>query len=169
MKASEAIKQIERLAKICLFPPNQYDPDRFAAEVCNLLKKVEAEPESSEYTDETRIAWGKNKMTALKNIDPAYLLRIYNARNRTDAALFRYVSLNLDRIKERQRIENPPREKPCKKTAYPTKKAANQHLRIIKQISTRPLIPSRSYECPKCGMWHLTSIIDEVIEKQYKR
>lgn len=49
----------------------------------------------------------------------------------------------------------------CTKTAYTTEKAANDDILRIKKKSKRATIPFRSYLCPNCGAWHLTSQEDK--------
>lgn len=45
----------------------------------------------------------------------------------------------------------------CKKTSFGTKAFADEYLAKIERESKRPKIPIRSYLCPKCNNWHLTS------------
>lgn len=44
----------------------------------------------------------------------------------------------------------------CKKTSYSSEVFANKDLKRL-QSSKRNNIPTRSYLCPKCNTWHLTS------------
>lgn len=54
----------------------------------------------------------------------------------------------------------------CKKRPYPTNRDAIAALRRIKRKYHRaptpaPKRPVRSYLCPECGCWHLTSLFTE--------
>lgn len=49
----------------------------------------------------------------------------------------------------------------CTKTKYLNKDIADQEVKRIKGMSTRKVIPCRSYLCEKCGTWHLTSKDDK--------
>lgn len=51
----------------------------------------------------------------------------------------------------------------CRKRAFDTKDAADNHIHKIHDVATRrktkrsQVLPSRAYACPDCGRWHLTS------------
>ena len=45
----------------------------------------------------------------------------------------------------------------CNKTAYSTKEFADADVNRIAEKSNRKTIPLRSYFCPHCFKWHLTS------------
>ena len=45
----------------------------------------------------------------------------------------------------------------CGKAYYDTKELANASLQRIKDNPHTPVIPIRSYSCPNCGKWHLSS------------
>jgi len=46
---------------------------------------------------------------------------------------------------------------PCNKTAYTTQEFADADIKRIAEKSNRKTIPLRSYFCPLCFNWHLTS------------
>lgn len=45
----------------------------------------------------------------------------------------------------------------CTKATYRTKQDADDEMRRIAKTSDRKTIPARSYLCPHCHLWHLTS------------
>jgi hypothetical protein len=49
--------------------------------------------------------------------------------------------------------------KPCKtgKQRFPDRVAADTSMAEIRQRSDRDVVPTRSYQCPFCRGWHLTS------------
>lgn len=180
MKPLMAIKQIEKLITSHLM--KKYEPDYFAAEVCNLIKEVEKEKNLTAYTEDTLLTFGKytgHKISDILKEDPDYLLNYYNYGNNSFPFLTEYVKNNLDFIKKLttqiipvkitsvnvvNTIEPTP-EITCKKYAYATEKLAKQHLRIIRASSDRKTLPVRVYECSLCSMWHLTSIEDPITKK----
>ena len=56
---------------------------------------------------------------------------------------------------EREPMRNPRNE--CGKAYYETKELADASLARIQANPHTPVVPVRSYDCPKCGKWHLTS------------
>lgn len=45
----------------------------------------------------------------------------------------------------------------CRKKAYPSSKKAKRAMKTIKRTSSRSVIPNRTYHCPDCKKYHLTS------------
>jgi len=45
----------------------------------------------------------------------------------------------------------------CNKVSFGSQKFADEHIKRLQLKSDRDNIPVRSYKCPKCGLWHLTS------------
>jgi len=109
------------------------------------------------YTDETMLTFGKHKFTRLCRVPPEYLLTFLE--NKAHKELHEYVTENLERILMRRDglLEAPPLEFPCAKITYRSKKDANWVLAKIKDVEQAHKKPIRSYECDKCGGWHLTS------------
>ncbi len=48
-------------------------------------------------------------------------------------------------------------EQHCGKGTYTSKANADRELRAIRRRDRRVERPIRSYKCPDCGWWHLTS------------
>jgi hypothetical protein len=57
------------------------------------------------------------------------------------------------RFPKKQNID--PLSPPCRKTIYQTREEAEDMIKYIKE--TRITRPVRTYQCPVCGFWHLTS------------
>lgn len=55
--------------------------------------------------------------------------------------------------------------KECNKTKYANEDAANKDVERIRKTSTRSNIPIRSYFCPLCSGWHLTSKEPHIVAK----
>lgn len=47
---------------------------------------------------------------------------------------------------------------PCQKKTFETEKDANKSLLRIAVLEQKREKPVRAYECPSCGLWHLTSM-----------
>jgi hypothetical protein len=45
----------------------------------------------------------------------------------------------------------------CTKVSFGSEAMANEDIKRIKNKSTRQVVPTRAYNCNKCGGWHLTS------------
>ncbi|GAB3226293.1 hypothetical protein GCM10027423_63100 [Spirosoma arcticum] len=123
------------------------------------------------YTDETILAKGRYKFTALCRVPADYLLNQYkNYRPNNlewDRDLVVYVEDNLERIYARLegRTEAPRLDWPCSKITYIDKQEANSALHKIQAFSNAVTLPVRSYECSRCGFWHLTSKSKEEYEQ----
>jgi transcription elongation factor Elf1 len=52
----------------------------------------------------------------------------------------------------------------CSKSGFVHRSEAIGALRTIKRKGAwrRPVRPTRTYECPRCGKWHLTSLPEGV-------
>lgn len=138
------------------------------------------------YTDESPMRWGKYKRKALNKVPAEYLLELYEDRTHADHELIDYLTQNLPKIQERiekktikpksiTKSHLPPISdgiigqrfngkrmvmtcNPTQKVIYITKKDANAEIRRIQKYEDDRKKPQRSYECDKCGGWHLTSI-----------
>jgi len=109
------------------------------------------------YTDDTILSFGKYKFTRLCRVPPDYLLKFSIDKSHTD--LHQYVVNNLEKIIMRMEgiVETPPFNFPCNKFFYACEKDAKQVLKKIIETDQEHKKPIRSYECEKCGGWHLTS------------
>lgn len=121
------------------------------------------------YTDHTVLLSGKWKYRKLYEVSADYLLTVYQNRNGVqDKALIAYIEKNLDRIKAKKEgipyipEEEPKNETVCTKRQYPTKQAARDALRQIREAPGDHKKPIRSYECPDCSAWHHTSLPIEI-------
>lgn len=45
----------------------------------------------------------------------------------------------------------------CEKVSYDNEKLARTALSTIREKSEKIWVPIRTYRCPKCSLWHLTS------------
>lgn len=111
----------------------------------------------SSYTDDTLLTSGKHKFTKLCRVPAEYLLNVFWSRS--DKDICEYVNENLERIIMRKDgiIEAPALELTCAKLTYLSKKEANHVLSQIAKVDQDHKKPVRSYECERCGGWHLTS------------
>lgn len=50
-----------------------------------------------------------------------------------------------------------PTKNVCKKVYFGTMEEADKHIAKLQKESKREKVPVRSYLCPKCNCWHLTS------------
>ena len=59
----------------------------------------------------------------------------------------------------------------CKKVRFNNEKAASDYIDKLTKTSTRKVIPLRSYLCPYCHTWHLTSSKDYVtlLKEEYDK
>lgn len=121
------------------------------------------------YTDHTVLLSGQWKYRKLHEVSPDYLLTVYQNKNGCqDKALIVYIEKNLDRIKAKKEgvpyilEEEPEKEAVCTKRKYLTKQAARDALGQIRNDPGNHKKPIRSYECPDCSAWHLTSMPIEV-------
>ncbi len=68
-------------------------------------------------------------------------------------------------MKQRKKILRIYEEKQiCKKVYFGTEKDANEYIDKLQRTSTREVKPVRSYLCPRCKCWHLTSWTELDIE-----
>lgn len=118
------------------------------------------------YTDNSLILFGPHKFTALCRVPAKYLLHLLkhrdNANEVKDDALIEYIEKNIDKIKERYegKVRSPSLVF-CNKFLYLTEKEAKKALnKIIDSVSLDKLHkrPIRTYECNRCGGWHLTAM-----------
>jgi hypothetical protein len=113
------------------------------------------------YDGNTPIPFGKHRFTLLKNVPAQYLLDLLSQKNNKDVNkdVMEYIEQNLHFIKSKLGSTEPVEEtKLCDKIAYPTENDAKKHIREIRKLEQKHKKPVRSYECEKCGGWHLTSI-----------
>jgi hypothetical protein len=111
------------------------------------------------YTDDTILTQGAHKFTKLCRVPPDYLILIHKNKSAWNRELQEYVDNNIEHIIMRKEgiLPTPPLEKPCDKVTYCSKKDANIVLRKIIEMGGNHRKPIRSYECNRCGGWHLTS------------
>lgn len=114
-----------------------------------------------DYTDDTRILFGKHKFTKLKNLAPEYLISLFFNNEHKDLKLKQYVRKNAERILthfplpvDKATIEDV---KKCGKLLYCSENVAKQHLAAIRRIDQSHKAPIRTYYCELCNAWHLTS------------
>lgn len=46
----------------------------------------------------------------------------------------------------------------CEKSGYPSRRKTEEHIRH--RLRENPTLDLRAYLCPKCGLWHMTSMED---------
>lgn len=120
------------------------------------------------YNEDSILTWGKYKFTAIRRIPASWLLSKHNNRGIQDKALVEWVGLNLESLKTRQEKEKKngtptlliPAPPICNKYQYIDENQAKKHLREIANKGSfynNHKIPVRTYECPICKFWHLTS------------
>lgn len=117
------------------------------------------------YTDNSILTFGKYKFKKLSQIPFEYLVRIYENKSTNDKELMEYVG-NRMKLKEQHKDIIHDEVKICDKFTFITEKVAKDRLKEI--LSKKDNIvkkPVRTYECEKCGGWHLTAISYEEYEK----
>lgn len=117
--------------------------------------------EPEKYTDNTIMLSGDYKYTSLCRVPPSYLLKIYHRRKKhPDKALLAYIKDNMEKIKGRQdgTIAIPKLEIACEKRQFTNQKEAKDEIKRIRDLAQGHKKPVRSYECEKCGAWHITSM-----------
>ena len=135
------------------------------------------------YTDDTILTWGKHKITKLCRVPADYLLRLYNNNNHPDKELIKYIGDNMEKIIARKegKLESPPLDLDFKfagkrvevvcpdtgKIIFFSEKEAKKELGRIKNTKHEHKKPIRTYECIKCGGWHLTSLSNEQYEIEF--
>lgn len=124
------------------------------------------------YTDNSILTNGKYKFVSLFRVPAEYLLNIYFKENKNgkypDRELIAYIESNLEKLKQEKGLEKKvlPVERLCEKLVFPSKKDAKFALNQIKEEKQEHKKPVRTYECERCGGWHLTSISHEEWEKR---
>lgn len=122
------------------------------------------------YTDTTVLLFGPHKFTALSRVPAGYLLSLLKTKRAHPKPLIEYIEKNIDVITARhQGLIKPPPIFRCPKGIYVSKKEANAFLDKIKNTSQYHKKPIRSYECAKCGYWHVTSKTVEEYEQEKLR
>lgn len=130
------------------------------------------------YTDDSILTTGKYKFTKLKKIPSEYFLNIFYRENKNgkypDKKLISYIEDNMEKILERTGQEPPETElkvldyrmqgkslviicKDTDKIIFLSEKDAKSEIQRINKRAQEHKKPTRSYECPKCGGWHITS------------
>ena len=112
------------------------------------------------YTDDTLLTFGKYKFTKLCRVPADYLYALYKNKSYYNDELKEYIINNLENIILRMEgiLQSPPLDFPCEKISYSKEKDAKQVLQkinVLEQVHKKPI---RTYECEKCGQWHLTSL-----------
>lgn len=120
-----------------------------------------------EYNDNTVLLSGAYKKFKLCDIPANYFLRIYTyPKTCGDLNLIKYIKNNIDKLEAENQHNHIKHENSiCRKYPYPSKSAARMALRDIRKAPGKNTKPVRSYECPKCNFWHLTSMPIEVWKK----
>jgi hypothetical protein len=117
------------------------------------------------YTDDTIMLTGKYKFIRLKNIPSEYLIKLYENNSITDRDLINYINLNMDKLLEKNSKKVIIEPLPCTKLIFASKQIANDYLNEIYNKEQSYKKPIRSYECEKCGFWHITSMPIEIYNK----
>lgn len=138
------------------------------------------------YTAETVLKFGKYKRCKLGDVPQEYLRQIYACKH-PDADLIQYIAINLPHLTSRiitnrsitakSAVPQTNFEKDisarlygktvmlvCKDTdkiIFVTEKDAKYEIRRAAGNMQSNKKPVRTYECEKCGGWHLTSIPHE--------
>jgi uncharacterized protein (DUF3820 family) len=129
------------------------------------------------YTGETTLGFGKYKGMEIRHIPKDYLLKIYRDGH-PDTELMEYIKCNIkikEKIKEKEvkykfedtisvSIHGTNAKLICKdsnKIIFISEKDAKYEIRRIQNLQQENKKPTRTYECEKCGGWHLTSIPHE--------
>ena len=165
-------EELERLDKNEPYYPKQkkkktYQEDPNIRKVSEEIAKYEQEKrkkdiaENKIYTDDAIILWGKYRYTALKRISAKWLLSFLKNKKLHDQKLVKYVEENYEKLKERVEAGDISYDVtiPCTKKIFLSEKEAKISLRTISALKNKDShkIPVRTYECEKCGAWHLTS------------
>lgn len=66
-------------------------------------------------------------------------------------------------------ISSEVSENECRKNSFSTEKSANKELKRIRSTRGKNKKPVRSYQCPFCDKWHLTSGEKDFTEKTPKK
>jgi hypothetical protein len=107
------------------------------------------------YDGDHILTTGKYRFTALKRVPFDYLEDVYKSGCK-DKDLLEYIEKNV--LGKQKEIIPEPLEFPCTKFTYLSKKEANADLNRILKVIKRDKKPIRSYQCDKCGFWHITSM-----------
>lgn len=122
------------------------------------------------YTDNTLLTSGKYPFVRLGRVPARYLLKIYKANNQQDKQLHEYIATHLEELKARKDrlVEAPLPTLRCNKQSFFSEKVAKEALHLIMNREQDRKKPVRTYECARCGGWHLTSIPFEKWDKDLK-
>lgn len=119
------------------------------------------------YNDETILTYGKYKMWKLKDIPVEYFQKIWGNGGTGDIDLMNWIKENREKLdlKSKQIIQEASFVPfICDKKTFSTKADAKQSLSKIRESKGDHIKPMRTYECPKCSGWHLTSMPIEVFK-----
>lgn len=105
-----------------------------------------------EYTPNTLVVWGKHRLKRLGNVTHWPYLENF-AQSEKDEKLKSYIA----KYKNAKTKTRPPIII-CTKKQFISKKLANEEAARLRSKDDDRHKPIRSYECPKCNAWHLTSI-----------
>lgn len=115
-------------------------------------------PEVFEWTLDSIMPFGKYKKCRIKEVPSWHLIEFLDGKTLPDLKFGRF----LKSIEHLIRSEDwgKRKEEECPKVYFLSRQEANKRLKHIQMngdwISEKK--PIRSYECPKCGFWHLTSM-----------
>lgn len=127
------------------------------------------------YNEDSILTYGKHKSCRIRDIPEQYLITLYwNRGSPPDLQLKEYMervydikSGNVWKRKEIAIPEPPKKGIPlCPKMYWPTQKAAKEALKKIRESKGDHKKPIRTYECPFCSGWHLTSIPMEIFKSK---
>ncbi len=104
------------------------------------------------YDSDHILNFGSYKNWALKDVPVKYLLDYFNSKG-SDYHLMQYIDRNLINP---PRVTEPVIEK-CTKITFLSRKEANYMINKAKWKEQEHKKPVRSYQCERCGFWHLTS------------
>ena len=126
------------------------------------------------YTQETILRYGKYRKFKLADVPVEYLYEVYRAKSWPDQSLIEYLETHYAQLGFFTNIKDDSQKLPapvpgtkkkflCDKAAYATEQWARK---VMDSQNRHPNGPKRArqrcYYCDNCGLWHLTSMSQEV-------